>query len=79
VLLHVIQLSTELVVALVVDSLGYPALQQCRLTPLRALGVLLSVGGAVMNVGNFVGAESFSQEPPTGGKGGGAGCCSPGI
>ena len=56
VLLHVVQLSTELVVALIVDSFGCLALAQRKVTPLRAAGVLTSILGACSTVNDFVGA-----------------------
>jgi transporter family-2 protein len=68
VLLHVVQLSTELMVALLVDSFGCLNLRQRKLTPLRVVGVLLSIAGATMNVADFIGgsSSSYSSSPGRG-------------
>ena len=53
VLLHVVQLSTELVVAIIVDSFGCLALPKRKVTPMRVLGVTTSILGACSTVNDF--------------------------
>jgi transporter family-2 protein len=53
VLLHVVQLSTELVVAIIVDSFGCLALPKRTVTPLRVIGVATSIIGACSTVNDF--------------------------
>ena len=69
VLLHVIQLSTELFLAMIVDSIGCLGLKRRQVTVVRVLGVIISMLGAVATVGDFVGQTEHpaigraAQEP----------------
>ena len=59
-----IQLSTELLLALLIDSCGCLALRKRRLTALRVMGVLVSVVGSVLTVSDFLdgtGSDPASQ------------------
>jgi transporter family-2 protein len=58
VLLHVLQLSTEMVIALIADSSGCLGLEQHKFTALRLAGVLASVLGAVATVIDFSSSDS---------------------
>jgi transporter family-2 protein len=63
VLLHVVQLSTELVVAIIVDSIGCLALPRRQVTPLRVLGVTTSIIGAWSTVNDFEQHNAARIEP----------------
>ena len=64
VLLHVIQLSTELFLAMIVDSIGCLGLKRRQVTVVRVLGVIISMLGAVATVGDFVGQTERAGAGP---------------
>ena len=64
VLLHVIQLSTELFLAMIVDSIGCLGLKRRQVTVVRVLGVIISMLGAVATVGDFVGQTEGADAGP---------------